>query len=49
MALHAAVASRRRGEIAGGSEGRALVEAADAWMQGQGVRNPGRMAGMLAP
>jgi hypothetical protein len=49
MALHAAVARRRRGELAGGDDGRALVEAADAWMAGQRIQNPARMAAMLAP
>ena len=49
MALHAAVARRRRGELVGGDEGRALVAEADAWMAGQGIKNPARFAAMLAP
>ena len=49
MALHAAVARRRRGESMEGDAGRDLVAAADAWMTGQGIRNPERMAAMLAP
>jgi tetratricopeptide (TPR) repeat protein len=49
MALHAAVARRRRGELLAGDEGAALVVAADTWMNGQGIRNPARMAAMLAP
>jgi hypothetical protein len=49
MSLYAAAARRRRGELAGGAEGRALMEAADAWMTGQLVRNPIRMAAMLVP
>jgi hypothetical protein len=49
MALHGAVARRRRGELTGGEAGRALVASADAWMQGQGIRRPERMAAMLAP
>jgi tetratricopeptide (TPR) repeat protein len=49
MALHAAVARRRRGELLAGDTGYALVETADAWMRGQGIRNPARMASMLAP
>jgi hypothetical protein len=47
MSLHAAAARRRRGEIVGGAEGRGLVEGADAWMAGQGIRAPARMTAML--
>jgi eukaryotic-like serine/threonine-protein kinase len=49
MGLYAAAARRRRGELFGGNEGRALMGDADAWMAGQDIRNPGRMADMLAP
>ena len=49
MPLYAAAARRRVGEIAGGEEGRAAVEAADAWMKEQGVVDPARIAAMLAP
>lgn len=49
MALCAAVARRRRGQLLGGEEGRALVEAAEAWMRNQGIANPERMTGILAP
>lgn len=49
MALHAAGARRRRGELMGGDAGRELVAAADAWMTGQSIRNPERMTAMLAP
>src|SRR5712691_816976 len=49
MALHAAVVRRRRGELLGGDAGRNLVAAADAWMASQTIRNPERMAAMLAP
>jgi serine/threonine protein kinase/tetratricopeptide (TPR) repeat protein len=49
MALHAAVARRRMGELGQGEAGRALVARADAWMVGQGIKNPARMSGMLAP
>jgi serine/threonine protein kinase/tetratricopeptide (TPR) repeat protein len=48
MALYAAAARRRRGELVGGDEGRRAVEAADTWMAGQAVRNPERMTAMLA-
>jgi serine/threonine protein kinase len=49
MALYAAAAKRHRGELLGGEEGRGLVEEADAWMAGQDIQNPARMADMLAP
>ena len=49
MALHAHVANRRLGELLGGDEGRALVEASEAWMRDQGIKNPERWAAMLAP
>ena len=32
-----------------GDEGRALIESADAWMTGQGVKRPDRMSAMLVP
>jgi len=49
MALHAAVARRRRGELIGGDAGQSLVASTDAWMAGQSIRNPERMTAMLAP
>jgi len=49
MHFNAASARRRRGQVQGGDEGRALVEAADAWMTGQGIRRPERMAAMSTP
>jgi tetratricopeptide (TPR) repeat protein len=49
MAMHAAAARHRLGRLVGGEEGRALVEAAETWMAGQGVRAPGRLAGVFAP
>jgi serine/threonine protein kinase len=49
MALYAAAARHHRGAVLGGEEGRALMEAADASMKTQGVRNPARLAAKLAP
>ena len=49
MALHAAAARRRRGELMGGDAGRELTAGADAWMIGQSVKAPQRMAAVLAP
>jgi len=49
MALFAAVARRRLGQLTTGNPGRALVEAADAWMAGQGIKNPVRMTALFAP
>jgi serine/threonine protein kinase len=49
MSLHAVVARRRKGEFSGGERGRSEVRAADDWMTGQDIRNPDRMAAMLAP
>jgi tetratricopeptide (TPR) repeat protein len=49
MSLHAQAAHRRRGALIGGSEGRVLVDAADAWMRGQRIADPERMTRVLAP
>jgi hypothetical protein len=49
MALHAAASRRRLGDITGGTAGGELVAATDAWMSGQGIKNPARMTQMLAP
>ena len=49
MALHAACARRRKGEILGGEEGRRLVAEADAVLEGQGIARPSRWAEMIAP
>ena len=49
MALHATVAKKRRGDLVGGEEGRALLDPVDDWMRAKGIRNPPAMAAMLAP
>jgi eukaryotic-like serine/threonine-protein kinase len=49
MRLHTAAARLRLGRQLGGEEGRALCAEADAWMTGQGVRDPARVAALLVP
>jgi hypothetical protein len=49
MALYAAAARRRLGELLGGDEGAALIAIATAWMRAEGIVRPERMAAMLAP
>jgi hypothetical protein len=49
MALYAAVARRRHGEIIGDAAGRNRVRAANEWMAAHGIRNPDRFSQMLAP
>jgi len=49
MALVAATLERRRGEVLGGEEGRALISQSEAWAAGQGIREPERMAAFGAP
>jgi hypothetical protein len=49
MQLFASVASRRRGEIIGGQEGKTLVDESVAWMKGQKIRQPDRFADMVLP
>ena len=49
MTFHAAVTRRRLGFVQGGDGGRALIDAADAWMAGQDIRNPAGMARLIAP
>jgi hypothetical protein len=49
MALHAAAARRRMGELAGGDEGRSAIAETDAAMKSQGVQNPVRLTRMFFP
>ena len=49
MELYAAVSRRRRGQLLGAAEGARFLRQADRWMTDQGIRNPARMAGVLAP
>jgi hypothetical protein len=45
----AAVRGRREQAVAGGDEGKALIEAADAAMRAEGVVDPARIAACLLP
>ncbi len=49
MALYAAAARRRLGEVLGGERGQTLTNDADVWMRQQKVKNPATMTRMLAP
>lgn len=49
MALFAAAARRRLGELIGGDQGQSLIAAGTAFMTGQGVQAPDRMTDLLAP
>ncbi|WZP00639.1 protein kinase [Isosphaeraceae bacterium EP7] len=50
MSLHAeAVAVRRTGELLGGSQGQARLNAADALMAAESIRRPDRIADLFAP
>lgn len=49
MCIYAAAAMRRRGELLGGDEGRALIKTADDRMKSQGIKNSTSFAATLAP
>ena len=49
MGVYAAAARRHLGNLVGGDEGRDLIARADAWMIGQGITNPARMAAGITP
>src|SRR5439155_15097793 len=49
MSLHARVVRRQRGLLLGGSEGKLLVEDADAWLRAQEVKDPEKLTAMMAP
>jgi hypothetical protein len=48
MAIMAAAARRRLGELTGGEGGQALIEASEAAMRAEGVRDPARITAMFA-
>jgi hypothetical protein len=49
MQLYAAASRRCLGKMLGGDEGRALIDAADAWMREEGIAAPARVTAVLAP
>jgi hypothetical protein len=49
LALYAAAARRALGGLVGGAEGEGLVRGADAWMAGETIKVPARMAAAFAP
>ncbi len=46
---YCAAIRRRRGQLLGGDQGRALIQSADARMAEQNIRNPERFTAMLVP
>jgi tetratricopeptide (TPR) repeat protein len=49
MALYAAAARRRLGELLGGDEGRQLIDDSEAWMSKQEIKNPAAVSNLMAP
>jgi len=49
MALLTASVQRRRGEVLGGEEGKALISQAEEWTASQSIREPERMAAITTP
>ena len=49
LMLNNGAVSRARGLLVGGSEGRALIEAADAYCRGEGIQHPERVTAVFAP
>jgi hypothetical protein len=49
MALYAAAARRRLGELLLGDEGRRLIAESEAWMTKQQIKNPAAVSNMMAP
>jgi serine/threonine protein kinase/tetratricopeptide (TPR) repeat protein len=49
MALYAAAARRRHGELVGGDRGRELIDQADEWMSKQQIKNPPAVTNLMAP
>lgn len=49
MALYAAAARRRLGELLAGDEGRQLINDSEAWMTKQQIKNPAAVSNLMAP
>jgi eukaryotic-like serine/threonine-protein kinase len=49
MALYAAAARRRLGELRGGDEGRNLIAQSEEWMSKQQIKNPVAVTNLMAP
>jgi eukaryotic-like serine/threonine-protein kinase len=49
MALYAAAARRRLGELLNGDEGRQLIDESEAWMAKQQIKNPAAVSNLMAP
>jgi hypothetical protein len=49
MMLYAKAAEYRRGVLTGGAGGAAIAKSAEEWMHARGVKNVGRLAGVLVP
>jgi hypothetical protein len=49
LMLNNAAIRRARGLLIGGTEGAALIEAADAFCRGQGIEQPERATAVFAP
>ncbi len=49
MRLYSAVCRRRLGMLQRDDTARSLLESSEAWMAAQGIRNPARISGLIAP
>jgi hypothetical protein len=49
MALHAAAARARLGQLIGGDEGAETIASAHQWMRARGVGKPERIIDLIAP
>ena len=49
LKLYATIARRSLGSLLGGDRGRQMIQQSDEWMASQTIKNPQRLARMLAP